>query len=106
MSRATNGIHTITVPAANKKGVKPTVKVGDKVQFSSQDQFKIEFPSLWPFKKPQSSIVSRFDKAAELWKSKILTLVVGKRAKFDCYIKNYGVSEGTPYGGEINPRGK
>jgi|SRR5215472_2581980 hypothetical protein len=115
MPRTTNGIHTITVPAANKQGVRPKVKVGDKVQFSSGDgRFKIEFQSVWPFEKPHSSNGSRFDKsissrfykAAQLWKSRRLTLVEGKPAKFSCYIENYSVSGRPPYGGEINPRGK
>src|SRR5215467_2023814 len=100
MSRATNGIHTITIPATNKKGVRPRVKVGDRVQFSSEDgRFNINFPRVWPFKKPHSKIGSRFDKEAELWKSRILTLVEKKAAKFDCYIKNYGGPAGSEYGG-------
>ena len=115
MSRATSGNHTITVPAANKEGVRPKVKVGDKVHFSSRNgRFTIEFQRVWPFEKPHSSNGSRFDKsigsrfykAAQLWKSRMLTLVVGKPAKFDCYIENYGGPKGSLYGGEINPRGK
>jgi len=83
------------------------MNAGNTVQFSSPDGwFKIEFPTLWPFTKPHSSIVSH--KVGQHWESRVLTLVEGKKAHFNCFRKHpkSGKLMLQEYGGEINPRGK
>lgn len=108
VARARTGEHTsvdytITLQGYEKVATKK-MKAGETVRFSSGGWFRIEFPDEWPFTKPRSNLVSY--KVGRRWKSRILTLVPGKEAHFNCFRK-YPKTDTIvrqEYGGEVKPR--
>ena len=94
--------YTIFVPENGEVATKK-MKAGKTVRFSSGGWFRIEFSDEWPFTKRRTNIVSH--KVGRRWKSKILTLVEGKGAEFNCYRKRTKTKEVVRYyGGEVKPR--
>src|SRR5437867_12991195 len=73
------------------------MKEGETVQFSSKEgNVKVVCTEGWPFEKPEHEISD----------SEILTLRKGPLAKFDCFIKPWGVPSflGPYTGTEVRPR--